>query len=164
MKTIFKRFENLTSAELWAIRSKVVVNSVYLADYENQYGISEVSLCNFFDGYYDYMWELAIEKYGEGVEDKIVFNEFDTEDTLRGWFDCYEDFDWVVYEYDDKINDLAKSIISDFENELSLEKVEKIIFTILAEGKYSFDELWHLDIYDSTKMFDLLSEYGEYKK
>ena len=164
MKTIFKRFENLTSAELWALRLKVVVNSVYLADYENQYGISEVSLCNFFDGYYDFIWELAEEDHCTNIDHKFVIDNYDTEENLYNWYNCHEDFDWIVYEYDDKINDLAKSIISDFEDELSIEKVEKIIFTILAEGKYTFDELWHLDIYDSTKMFDLLSEYGEYKK
>ena len=164
MKTIFKRFENLTSAELWAIRSKVVVNSVYLADYENQYGISEVSLCNFFDGYYNYMWELAIEKYGKNVADKVVFNEFDTENTLYSWFNCYDDFDWIVYEYDEEIQDLAKSIIEDLKDELSADEVREIIFEILKSGKHTFDELWHLDIYDSTKIFDLLSEYGNYKK
>lgn len=163
MKTIFKRFENLTSAELWAIRSKVVVNSVYLADYENQYGISEVSLCNFFDGYYDYMWELAEEKYGKDIDIDNILDEFDNEDTLYSWFNCNEDFEWVVYEYDNDIKDLAKSIVNDFD-ELSVEKVEDIIFLILQSGKHTFDELWHLDIYDSTKMFDLLSEYGDYKK
>lgn len=164
MKKIYKRFENLTSAELWAIRSKVVVNSVYLADYENQYGISEVSLCNFFDGYYDYMWELAELEYGKDVKETKVFEEFDTEDTLYGWFNCHEDFDWIVYDYDKDIQDLAKSIIEDFEDELSADKVQEIIFKILQSGKHTFDDLWHLDIYDSTKMFDLLSEYGDYKK
>jgi hypothetical protein len=164
MEKIYKNFEDLTSAELWAIRSKVVVNSVYLADYENQYGISEVSLCNFFDGYYDYMWELAIEKYGRNVAEEIVRNEFDTEDNLYSWFNCYEDFDWIVYDYEKDVKDLVKSIIEDFEDELSADKVREIIFKILQSGKYTFDELWYLDIYDSTKMFDLLSEYGDYKK
>lgn len=163
MGKIYKRFKDLTSAELWAIRSKVVVNSVYLADYENQYGISEVSLCNFFDGYYNFIWELAEEDHGKNLNHNFVFNEYDTEENLYNWYNCHEDFDWVIYDYDEDIQDLAKSIIEDFEDELSLEKVEKIIFTILAEGKYTFDELWHLDIYDSTKMFDLLSEYGNYK-
>lgn len=89
---------------------------------------------------------------------------FDTEDTFYGWFCCCDDFDWIVYEYDEKIQDLVKSIIEDFEDELSADKVREIIFKILQSGKYTFDELWHLDIYDSTKMFDLLSEYGDYKK
>ena len=164
MKKIYKRFEDLTSAELWAIRSKVVVNSVYLADYENQYGISEVSLCNFFDGYYDYMWELAIEKYGEGVEDKVVFNEFDTEDNLHSWYNCYEDFDWIVYDYDENVNELAKDLVDGFEDELSFEKIKKIIITILQGGEYDMNKLWHINIYDSTQMYDLLSKFGDYKK
>ena len=164
MKKIYKRFEDLTSAELWAIRSKVVVNSVYLADYENQYGISEVSLCNFFDGYYNFIWELAEEEHGKNLNHKFVFNEYDTEENLYNWYNCHEDFDWIVYDYDEDIQDLAKSIIEDFENELSADKVREIIFKILQSGKHTFDELWHLDIYDSTKMFDLLNEYGDYKK
>ena len=164
MKKIYKRFEDLTSAELWAIRSKVVVNSVYLADYENQYGISEVSLCNFFDGYYDYMWELAIEKYGRNVAEEIVRNEFDTEDNLYVWFCCYDNFDWIVYDYEKDVKDLAKDLVDGFEDELSFEKIKKIIITILQGGEYDMDKLWYINIYDSTQMYNLLSKFGDYKK
>ena len=164
MKKIYKRFEDLTSAELWAIRSKVVVNSVYLADYENQYGISEVSLCNFFDGYYDYMWELAIEKYGRNVAEEIVRNEFDKEDNLYVWFCCYDNFDWIVYDYEKDVKDLAKDLVDGFEDELSFEKIKKIIITILQGGEYDMDKLWYINIYDSTQMYNLLSKFGDYKK
>lgn len=160
MRKIYKRFEDLTSAELWAIRSKVVVNSVYLAEYENQYGISEVSLCNFFDGYYEYICELAEEEHGKNLN----LDEYDTEENLYNWYNCYEDFDWVVYDYDEDVNELAKDLVDGFEDELSFEKIKKIIITILQEGEYDMNELWHINIYDSTQMYDLLSKFGDYKK
>ena len=164
MRKIYKRFENLTSAELWAIRNKVVVNSVFLADYENQYGISEVSLCNFFDGYYNFIWELAEEEHGKNLNHNFVFDEYDTEENLYNWYNCYEEFDWVVYDYDEDVNELAKDLVDGFEDELSLEKIKKIIITILQGGEYDMNELWHINIYDSTQMYDLLGKFGDYKK
>lgn len=164
MRKIYKRFENLTSAELWAIRNKVVVNSVFLADYENQYGISEVSLCNFFDGYYNFIWELAEEEHGKNLNHNFVFDEYDTEENLYNWYNCYEEFDWVVYDYDEDVNELAKDLVDGFEDELSFEKIKKIIITILQGGEYDMNELWHINIYDSTQMYDLLGKFGDYKK
>lgn len=163
MKTIIKRFEEFNSKELWALRQKVVVNSVYLADYENQYGINVVSLSNFFDGYYDYMWELATEKYGKNVEDKVVHSEFDTEENLYSWYNCYDEFDGIEYDYDEPIEELVKDIIDENEN-LSAEKVKQNIIAILKDGKYDMNELWHLFIYKSTKLYELLGNYGDYKK
>ena len=164
MTTIYKRLENFTSAELWALRKKVVVNSVYLADFANNYGISEVSLSNFFEGYYDYMRELAELQYGKGVEDYLVYKVFDVEDTLYGWFNCFDDFDWVEYDYDKDVNELAKDLVDGFEDELSFEKIKKIIISILQNGGYTIEKLWNMNIYDSTKVYDLMSNYGDYKK
>ena len=160
MKIIFKRFENLTSAELWDIRLKVVVNSVYINDFENQYGINEVSLCNFFEGYYDFICELAEEKIGKNIAHSLVLPHFDNEENLYRWFNCYDDFDWIVYNYDEDIKDLAKSIIVDeeFDNDLSIEQIEKIIFKILQDKKYTLNELCDLYLY-SNKINNLLKKY-----
>ena len=163
MKTIIKRFEEFNSKELWALRKQIVVNSVFLADYENQYGIDTVSLCNFFDGYYSFIWELAEEDHGKNLEHSFVIDNYDTEENLYNWYNCHEEFDWVTYDYDEPIEDLVKDIVDENKN-LSAEKIKKNIIAILKDGKYDMNDLWHMDIYDSTKLYDLLSNYGDYKK
>lgn len=156
MKTIIKRFEEFSSKELWALRKKIVVNSVFLADYENQYGIDTVSLCNFFDGYYSFIWELAEEDHGKNLEHSFVMDNYDTEENLYNWYNCHEEFEWVTYDYDEPIEDLVKDIVDENKN-LSAEKIKKNIIAILKDGKYDMNELWHLFIYNSTKLHELLS-------
>ena len=63
-----KRLEDYTIDELWDLRNQIVVNSVFLHDYENNNGIDEQSLYEFFNGYHDYMWELA----NENIEDSLL--------------------------------------------------------------------------------------------
>lgn len=163
MKTIIKRFEEFSSKELWALRQKVVVNSVFLADYENQYGIDTVSLCNFFDGYYSFIWELAEEDHGKNLEHSFVMDNYDTEENLYNWYNCHEEFDWVTYDYDEPIEELVKDIVDENKN-LSAEKIKQNIIAILKDGKYDMNALWHMDIYDTAKLHKLLSNYGDYKK
>ena len=157
---IIKKFEDFTSAELWALRLKVVVNSHYLADYENDYGISTVSLANFFEGYYDYINELAEEKYNE-CDHNLVMREFDNEDNLFSWFNCHEDFEWVKYDYTDKLNDLTQELVKDLDNAFSAKQIETALFAILGENKYSMNDLWNMSIYNLPYMCKLLHKYGE---
>jgi hypothetical protein len=72
--------------------------------YENNNGIDEQSLYEFFNGYHDYMWELANENIENPTFDS-VFNQFDNKDVLYEWFYCYDNFDWVVYVDDNDDDD-----------------------------------------------------------
>ena len=99
-----KRLEDYTIDELWDLRNQIVVNSVFLHDYENNNGIDEQSLYEFFNGYHDYMWELANENIENPTFDS-VFNQFDNKDVLYEWFYCYDNFDWVVYVDDNDDDD-----------------------------------------------------------
>lgn len=92
-----KRFEELTKEELWELRQQISLNSLYISNYKNTFGFSCQSMCHFFDGYFDYIWEMAEEKYGNDVEMNYVLC-FDNEDNLWNWFNCYDDFSWVNYE------------------------------------------------------------------
>ena len=60
---IIKPFEKLTKDELWEIRQGIILNSMFYHDYENEYGIKNESLYNFFESYFSYICELADELY-----------------------------------------------------------------------------------------------------
>lgn len=90
-----KKFEELTIDELWALRSEVVLNSIYLHDYENSFGFDRKDICNFMDGYIEYLCELMSD-YGIAEEDQMKrLDEFDNKDNLQRWFDCFDDLSWI---------------------------------------------------------------------
>ena len=92
-----KKFEKLTKKQLWQLRQQVVVNSAFVADYRNDMGYDENSIYNFFDGYYDYMWELA-EEDGAVLTHNNVMATYDNADILWSWFNCYDDLTWIKYK------------------------------------------------------------------
>lgn len=95
-KIEMKRFENLTKGDLWELRREIVLNSLFVNDYENSFGFSSKSMCDFFESYMEHLWNLAYEEYANPTID-IVFEEFDNADNLYDWYMCYDDFSWVEY-------------------------------------------------------------------
>lgn len=85
-----KNFEKLTSAELWKLRKEIVLNSVYIYDYDNSFSFNPWDVGSFFDGYVGYLKELAEEDGFEGT-DFYLFEKYDTEENLYSWFLCYDD-------------------------------------------------------------------------
>ena len=100
---VMKRFEDFTREDLQKLRKEIVLNSLFLVDYRNSFGISRESVAAFFDGYYDFIWELAYEKAeeeGKGTSHlthNYVVENFDNTDTLEEWYYCHDDFGWVKY-------------------------------------------------------------------
>ena len=92
-----KRFQDLTSNELWKLRTSITLN----VKYDNNFGYNEYKLANFFESYYDYIWELAEEKYAN-VNHELVIKEFDNEVNLYSWFNCFDELDFMdtnpIYE------------------------------------------------------------------
>lgn len=98
-----KKFEDFTKEDLQQLRSQICLNSIFYNDYRNSFGISEKSVCDFFDSYYSYIWEIAEEENPNLNEDEIekIIGQYDNIDTLESWFYCYDDFDWVEYDEED---------------------------------------------------------------
>lgn len=100
---MFKRLEDFKREDLAKLRSEIVLNSIFYADYNNSFGINIHDVAAFFDGYYDFIWELAYEKAeeeGEGTSHlthDYVLENFDNTDTLEDWYYCHDDFSWVRY-------------------------------------------------------------------
>ena len=97
-----KPFETLTSEELWKLRQQISLNSLLVDHYKNSFGYNPSQVAEFFDGYYDYLWELAEE---EAETDNLTHEEvmeFDTETNLWAWFNCHDEFGIEFEEEDDK--------------------------------------------------------------
>jgi hypothetical protein len=103
-----KRFENFTKEDLQSLRNEIVLNSLFVSDYNNSFGISANSVCDFFDSYMEFLSELAFEdnfKIGDPSKGMHTYSEFfekyDTIENLLEWYGCYESFDWVEYDEDE---------------------------------------------------------------
>ena len=108
------KFEDLHSEDLWRLRNEIVLNSLFTADYCNTFGFAPKSVQEFFDGYLDYLWELATDEHGHNTPSlDSVLSEYDNKGNL---FDYYwnsggDGYDW--FEYDPEWTDEE---IEEYEN------------------------------------------------
>lgn len=87
------KFAELTGEQLVELRKQITLNSLFISDYENTFGIPANIVCDFFDGFMSYLTELEQEKYGKtDMPWKEFYEEFDTEDNLVSWCQCHETF------------------------------------------------------------------------
>ena len=155
-----KNFEELTKEELVELRNDIVLNSLYLADYENSFGFNPTQVSHFFEGFVDYIFELAKE---DGVTDfSCVFDAYDTEENLWSWFNCYDDLSWITFNNGLRIGDKVKwndPAIDDFDPE-EIEIQRKRVYTIIEVIN---DEICLIsdDFGDSEVYFDELEKIGE---
>lgn len=80
---------HLTKNKLWALRQEIVLNSLFMSDYQNSVGYTPQSVWAFFDGYMDYLDELATEEHGSDCSLEQVFR-FDNAENLEAWYGCFE--------------------------------------------------------------------------
>ena len=76
------------------LREDIVLNSLYISDYENRYGLPAKSVCDWFDGYLDFVGEM-MEGEIEDYDDAKFFDylkDYDNIDTLEEWFCCTEGY------------------------------------------------------------------------
>lgn len=80
------KFQDLNSVLLWKLRSEIILNSLYIGDYQNSFEFEPESIAYFFDGYLEYLYELA---NGEGLEDielTDLVDRYDNPDTLFEYY------------------------------------------------------------------------------
>ena len=75
--------------KLWALRQEIVLNSYFEPDYQNSFGFTTESVFVFFEGYMDYLDELATEEYGSDCSLEQIF-KFDNAENLEAWYGCFE--------------------------------------------------------------------------
>lgn len=93
-----KRFEFFTKEDLWSLRQEITLNSLFMGDYQNSFGIEPESANAFFDSYVSYICELAEEDGKYDDRDILdIFADYDNPDNLYSWYMCYDDLSWVDY-------------------------------------------------------------------
>ena len=112
-----KKLENFSRKDLKKLRSEIVLNSLFFTDYINSFCIDYHDVAAFFDGYYDFIWELAYEdaeEQGKGTSylthDYVVEN-YDNTDNLVEWWNCYADFDWVRYYNKEQYQQIVRRLV-----------------------------------------------------
>lgn len=99
------KFQDLDSDQLWKLRGEIVLNSIFVQDYENSFEFDPSGICDFFDGYLEYLYELA---NGEGLEDIELADLIDRYDNPDNLFDYYYGLDFeglCSVEYDPEWDD-----------------------------------------------------------
>lgn len=85
--------KKLNMGQLWNLRQEIILNSLYLDDYDNSFGLDKDNLCVFFDGYLDYLEDEM--KYNiENYDDNMFFeylSDYDNKDNLYDWYMMIED-------------------------------------------------------------------------
>lgn len=92
MKKLYECNAEYAKRKLWNIRQDVILCSLYYKDYNNRYGYNPYTMCDFFDGYAEYLDELMQETV-KGYTDAMFFdrlNEYDTPENLYDWYCCLE--------------------------------------------------------------------------
>lgn len=114
-------FADLSSAQLADLRKEIILNSLYISDYDNSFGFDSNHINSFFDGYVSYLEELAKEDgYTEWDNIFKMFDIYDTEENLWDWFNCSDDLSWVKFECGFNIGDRVKwedPAIDDYDEE-----------------------------------------------
>ena len=87
----YKSILDLGPRQLWKLRKQIILNSVYLPDYINEYDIPEEIVFNFFDGWLEYCDNLIQEKYGDPEDYNfwLRFKEFDDCKCLNEYRDTF---------------------------------------------------------------------------
>lgn len=78
------QIKDLSKEQLWKLRQEIVLNSLFTKDYLNSFGINAKECQAFFDGYVDYLNELA-EADG-GVTHVDTFTKYDNVTNLYDWW------------------------------------------------------------------------------
>ena len=81
----------LTHEVILDLRKQIVLNSIYLCYYENDYNFDPKEVIAFFDGYLYYIGEIVEE---DGISDEEFWErlpDYDNEKYLLGWYDCFDE-------------------------------------------------------------------------
>lgn len=95
-----KNFE-WNKKNLWELRQEICLNSLYIDDYENSFGVQARKCCDFFDSYLDFLSELMDD---DGYSDNDFFDmldDYDNGENLWEWYCCYDNEPLPIEESED---------------------------------------------------------------
>ena len=85
------KIKDLGKIQLWRLRQDIVLNSLFINDYQNRYGIEPKEVCYFMDGYVEHLCMLAEENGVKTDDIGDIIRLFDNKDNL---YNYAMDIDW----------------------------------------------------------------------
>lgn len=89
----------LTKNQLKQLRKEIVLNSLFLNDYNNSLFIKNKTVCAFMDSYIEYLYEIAHENNFKSDNIIDVLNEYDNIENLYNYYLCYDDDPLLQNDY-----------------------------------------------------------------
>lgn len=90
----------LTKKQLKQLRNEITLNSLFLKDYNNSLFIKEKTACNFFDGYIEYLYEIAAD---DNFNSDNVLDVIDRYDNINNLYNYYTSMEYDPLLQDDYI-------------------------------------------------------------
>lgn len=147
----------LTTDDILKLRKEITLNSAETIDYTNTLGVDPNWVANFFDGYLDYLVEIAEE------ENAVDFLDLDNEDTLKDWITIVAGADGgLVAPLVESCKECKEEVKAEEPKE---EKVEESIKTEEVESETEEDTntgiagLLNTAIVDEWKTIDLYNSF-----
>lgn len=83
----------MTKDILWRLRMEICLCSLYYADYRNSFGIDRHTVCDFFDGYTDFLEDLMREEISDynGADYFDRLPQYDNAENLWDWYCCFDE-------------------------------------------------------------------------
>lgn len=83
----------MTKDMLWQLRMEIRLCSLFYADYRNSFGIDRRAVCDFFDGYADFLEDLMREEISD-YNDEDYFDhlpQYDNAENFWDWYCCFDE-------------------------------------------------------------------------
>ncbi len=96
-----------TKERLWNLRQEIKLGSLFIADYRNSFGVAPHKVCDFFDGFLEFVGEVMQVDYSS-YDDAAFWEllpDYDTPEYLLDWYSCFEEDPLPVPVTDDEENE-----------------------------------------------------------
>lgn len=83
----------MSEENLWKLRQEIKLGSLFIADYRNSFGVDPHKVCDFFEGFLEFVEEKMREDY-PSYDDKAFWEllpDYDTPEYLLDWYYCFEE-------------------------------------------------------------------------
>ena len=87
----------LTKKQLKQLRNEITLNSLYLKDYNNSLFIKEKTVCDFFNSYIEYLYEIVSD---ETLDIYDILDKYDNDNRLYNYYlsCCIDNYDPLLQD------------------------------------------------------------------
>lgn len=87
----YKNFKFWNPSKLYNLRKEIILNSLYISDYRNTFNIPREKVCDFFEGYVDFLSDsMPVNVSINDDEYFTLLRELDNKETLWEYFMLFD--------------------------------------------------------------------------